>query len=111
VGGARVLFIHNALLGIEAATRYIDLSTGFCVVPRVRGGQVLLEIAPQSAQMGLNDYGTVETETIRTTVSVPLGHWVEIGAIGQQHHDRHSGLYLSTQTTEAVFVKVDEVSP
>lgn len=110
-GTQNVLFIHGALLGVEATTQYVSLSTGFCVVPHVRGHQVLLDIAPQSAHADLSDSGTVETKTIRTTVSVPLGRWVRIGAIGQQNREGQRGLYLSTRATESVFIKVDEVSP
>ncbi len=109
-GTQKTLFIHGALLGVEATTQYVDLSTGFCVVPRVRGAQVLLDIAPQSAYEGLGNNGIIETKNIHTTVSVPLGRWVEIGSIGQKHEGT-GGLHLSTRTTEAIFIKVDEVSP
>lgn len=111
VGGQKALFIHGALVGVTAATHYVNLSSGFCVVPRVRGDHVLLDMAPQSAYADFSDSGTFETNTIRTTVSVPLGRWVEIGGIGEQHRGATRDRQLSTRATEAVFIKVDEVSP
>ncbi len=112
VGAQSVLFIDGALLGVEATTAYVNLNTGFCVVPHVRGDQVLLDIAPQTAHASLGDSGTVETGAIRTMVSVPLGRWIEIGHIGQRDHQRQNrGLYVSTKSSEAVLIKVDDVSP
>ena len=110
-GRQDVLFIHGAPMGIEAGTQYVNLSTGFCVVPHLRGDRVLLDIAPQSAHASLGDTGTVETKAIRTTVSLPLGQWVEIGGINRRHGAGERGRHWSTRTTEVVFVKVDEVSP
>jgi hypothetical protein len=111
-GTQNVLFIHRTfLLDVEATTQYVNLGTGFCVVPHVHGDHVLLDIAPHSAHADLGDSGTIETKTIRTSVSVPLGRWVRIGAIGHQDRERQSGRYLSTRATESVFVKVDDASP
>lgn len=112
LGRQNVLFIRGTLLGVEATTASVNLSTGFCVVPHLRSGQVLLDIAPQIAHASLGESGSTETKTMHTTISVPLGRWVEIGGIGQRDRQRQSGrVYLSTGASEAVFVKVDEISP
>lgn len=110
-GTQSVLLLYGAPLGIEQATWHIDLSTGFCVIPRLRGDQVLLDIAPRSTRTDLRGTSIAETTAIATTLSAPLGRWVEIGRIGQGGTETHRGTLLSTQTIETVFVRVDEIAP
>lgn len=106
-----VLLIDGALLGLETATQYLNLTTGFCIFARLRGEQALLDFAPQSAQPKLGYGGIVETQAIRSTISVPLGRWVEIGRVGQRDREGGRILQLSTRSSEAVLVKVEIVSP
>ncbi|MGL6069835.1 secretin N-terminal domain-containing protein [Craterilacuibacter sp.] len=60
--------------------------SGFEVTPRLRGNQVLLDIAVRNEALGKHD--TSQQQTLVTTLSAPLGQWVTLGSI---HQDGRGG--------------------
>jgi hypothetical protein len=56
-----------------------EMSTGFEVLPRVRGDTVVLEITPQLAAPRAAD-GAFRFHELRTTVTARLGEWIDLGA-------------------------------
>lgn len=90
-----------------------DASTGFEVVPRVSGGNVFLDIAPQREQFVPGRSGAIQSERVASTVSGRLGEWIELG--GASSHSTHSasGILSSRQDSASaerrIWVKVEEV--
>lgn len=92
-------------------TQFQDVTSGFYVLPRVSGDQVILEINPQHNTVGSR--GTINVQQASTTISGRLGEWIELGGIGQQADSSGSGTVYSTHNVSAdnrsIFVKVEEV--
>jgi hypothetical protein len=101
---------HGATI-VEDSTTYRDVTSGFYVLPRVVGEQVILEISPQ--QNSLGERGAVNVQQASTTLSGRLGEWIELGGVGQQADVQGSGTAYSTRQTRSdsrsIFVKVEEV--
>jgi hypothetical protein len=90
-----------------------DIATGFEVVPRVAGSEVILEVAPQRQSPGAA--GSVRTLGSATTVRARLGEWVALAGIdeasvreerGLASHSRRGG-----ESSGRIWVKVEEVRP
>lgn len=58
------------------------VTTGFDVLPRVRGDQVILEITPRLASVDDPSLGLVSLTELATTVTVRRGEWVDLGELG-----------------------------
>lgn len=76
-----------------------DIATGFEVVPRLAGDEVLLEVAPQREVAGTVARGSVGVQRAASTIRARLGEWVELaGAEG-------------THARQRIWVRVDEARP
>lgn len=87
---------------------YESALTGFRVTPRVVGNQFELDIAPRQTLDG----GRVrQVQQLNTTVTGPLGQWVDIGGAVSQQTSSESGLgrYRERQAARdgGVLVKVE----
>lgn len=82
-----------------------DLTTGFDVVPRLAGSQVLLEIAPQRENIE-------GSRRAATTISTRLGEWTEIGAVTASTARDDRGIASAHRSSAAesrrIWVKVEE---
>jgi type II secretory pathway component GspD/PulD (secretin) len=76
-----------------------DIATGFEVVPRLAGGEVLLEVAPQREVAGTVTRGSVEVQRAASTIRARLGEWVELAGV--------EGSYAGRR----IWVRVDEARP
>lgn len=87
-----------------------DLTTGFDVLPRVRGEFVLLEITPRLAGPNTDD-AAFRFQELQTTVTARLGEWVDLGRVIGQTSDVHRAILQngSTQSSEraSVALKVE----
>ncbi|MBI5751699.1 MAG: hypothetical protein HZA59_06080 [Hydrogenophilales bacterium] len=96
---------------VTEGTTYRDVTSGFYVVPRISGEQVILEINPQRNTVGAS--GSVNIQQAATTLSGRLGEWIELGGVGGQSTGGGSGTVYSTRSTSSdnrtIFVKVEEV--
>lgn len=99
---------------ITDSTVMQDLTTGFEVVPRVSGGNVFLDIAPQRETRGASP-GSVQAQRVATTVSARLGEWFEIGGVGETSMQGERGILASSERrgseSRRIWVRVDEVRP
>jgi hypothetical protein len=104
-----VLTGRGAVLTSQGLTAR-DLTTGFDVLPRVRGDLVLLEITPRLAGPNLSD-GTLRFQELQTTVTARLGEWIDLGRVIGQTSDVHRAILQngSTQSSEraSVALKVE----
>lgn len=96
---------------VEDNTTYRDVTSGFYVLPRVSGDQVILEINPQQDTLG--ERGAVNVQQASTTLSGRLGEWIELGGVGQQAESQSGGTVYATRQSRSdkrsIFVKVDEL--
>lgn len=97
---------------VQDTTTMQDTATGFEVVPRIVGRDVILEIA-QQREVPMQG-GMVQGQRTATTVTAPLGEWVEIGG-ADTSVSRDGSTILSAGQSQAsaarrVFVRVDETS-
>lgn len=87
-----------------------DFSTGFDVLPRVRGDVVHLTITPRLA--GPRETGNVfRFQELQTTVTARIGEWIDIGAVAARSSDVHRAILESASTATgeraAIAVKVE----
>jgi hypothetical protein len=91
-----------------------EAASGFEVIPRLAGGMVILEIAPQRQSTGAIP-GSVDSMAAATSVRARLGEWVEIAGIEESSTRRDRGLGAGAQRRDAasrrIWVRVDEVRP
>ncbi|MFZ2405872.1 MAG: hypothetical protein WAW41_12090, partial [Methylobacter sp.] len=86
-------------------------TTGFEVIPRLAGQQVILSVAPWSDKM--NGRGQIETQNAQSTIRVNLGEWVELGGSGENSSSSSNGALVNTRQIDKsqmhILVKVDRV--
>jgi type II secretory pathway component GspD/PulD (secretin) len=94
---------------VSGGTAYAESGTGFHVVPRLAGGDVLLELWAENTR---GQGPIVEGQDLRTTVSGPLGQWIDVGGAMRQAETRAREILGSSFRTvseqRSVRVKVDE---
>jgi type II secretory pathway component GspD/PulD (secretin) len=94
-----------------ATVEYKDVTTGFYVLPRIRGENVTLQVSPfKNSLSGAHD-GSINTQQANTTISGPIGEWLEIGGITEQFKHSQSGI-LSRSSAEGssegkIWIKAD----
>ncbi|HEY8218946.1 MAG TPA: hypothetical protein VIF86_02495 [Methylobacter sp.] len=96
--------------GYTTATDLTEATTGFSVVPRLAGDQVILSVSPWSDKM--NGRGQIETQNAQSTIRINLGEWVELGGIGENTSSSNSALVNTRQVDKSqmhILVKVDRV--
>lgn len=95
-------------------TRFLNVTTGFDVLPRLNGDRVELEIAPRLSFVGNGGVQDVRFQELRTTVSAKLGEWVDLGGINTSRDEVSRAILemASTQSGErrVVRLRVEEVS-
>ena len=102
--------------GLQAidTVEYREASTGFQVVVRLSGEEVMLDILPQrqSIAQGAGP-GTVDTQQLSTTVRGRLGEWIDLGGTVRTSGDRQSVLLGRATSSSAeerrVQVRVEEL--
>lgn len=97
---------------VEGA-RFRDVASGFYVLPRVAGDNVTLEVSSQRESLGRRATGSVNAQSLVTTVSGRLGEWMEIGGVGQDTSGQQSVLLGRSATTSRdsrrMLIKVEEI--
>lgn len=94
-------------------TGYQEATTGFAVIPRMAGDEVLLEVSPWSDRFSRLGGGVVNTQSAHTTIRAPLGTWVNFG--GQDDSDKGYGratLGIHERTRKRamnIYIRVDRI--
>ncbi len=106
--------IYNSGYGYPAVTtetQFIEASSGFMVVPRLTGRQVMLEVSPWTDT--INRSGGIDTQGAHTQLRTTLGTWVEIGAIDSGGQTQQQGWLKHSRSTKQhtlrLLLKVDRV--
>jgi len=96
--------------GYATATDLTEATTGFAVMPRLAGDQVILSVSPWSDKM--NGRGQIETQNAESTIRINLGEWVELGGVGENTSNTNNARVNTRQVGESrmhILVKVDRV--
>lgn len=84
--------------GVSSTTHYKPVTSGFYVVPKLQRDKVFVEISSHSQKIrGNNTHANIETSTLNTTVSVPLGLWTPMGGVDQSVRQSSQGILYSTR--------------
>ena len=87
---------------VQDTTRYRDVTSGFYVVPRVTGEDVILDISAHRDTLNRHGGGVIDTRQAVTTVRGRLGQWIELGGSGERLADDQRGiLYRSGERGES----------
>jgi hypothetical protein len=76
-----------------------DVTTGFDVLPRVHGDQVLVEITPRLSSLRNPATGLADFQELSTTVETRLGEWLDLGEILENRGEVHRAILESASTT------------
>lgn len=96
--------------GYAIATEPAEATTGFAVVPRLTGNQVILSVSPWSDRM--NGRGQIETQNAQATIRMNLGEWVELGGIGESTssiHNARGNTRYAGESRMHILIKVERV--
>jgi hypothetical protein len=103
---------YSSSYGYATAAEPIEATTGFEVIPRLAGQQVVLSVSPWSDKM--NGRGQLEVQNAQSTLRVNLGKWVEIGGVGESSNSSSNSAFVNTRQTDGrqmhILVKVDRVN-
>ncbi|MEA1889034.1 MAG: hypothetical protein U9N50_04555, partial [Pseudomonadota bacterium] len=104
---------------------YYPAVTGFYVIPRLNGNEVLLQINTISRQrsnqriigrypqQGWQSRQNVAVSNISTTARGRLGEWIALGGVDQSGASRQSGIGSGSRQQQAakskIFVRVEEI--
>ncbi len=91
-------------------TQMRDAVTGFSVLPRAYGKQVMLEISPQRDRPSVQNPSSIDIQQMATVVSGRMGEWIEIGGVGQGRAEQVNNSRSITMNGQQrkVLVKVEE---
>jgi len=107
----QVLEGGQATISTGESRIYGQAGTGFAVMPRISGSNVILEIGTQ--QEAFTRGGAIRGQRAVSTVSGRLGEWIEIGGASGASTRSDSGILSSRERTTAeerrIWVKVEEV--
>lgn len=96
-----------------AGVQYQQATTGFAVVPRSVGNEVLLEVSPWSDRLSRRGGGVVHTQSAHTTIRAPLGKWVNFGGLDNSEASSSRGILRkydrSNKDVMKIFIKVDKI--
>ncbi len=96
---------------VEGA-QYRDVASGFYVLPRVSGDRVTLDVSSQRESLSRRPAGTVNVQSLVTTLSGRLGEWMEIGGVAQDASGQQAVLLgrsaTASRDSRRVLIKVEE---
>ena len=92
-------------------TEFKDVTTGFYVLPRIRGSGVMLKVRPFKNSQSNTRAGSIETQSANTTISGRLGEWLPLGGVTEQFKRSQSsiGSYSSAEGSNksSIWIRAD----
>ena len=94
-----------------SSTEYKDVTTGFYVLPRIRGDMVTLQISPFKNSLTKTGKGSIETQSARTTITGRIGEWLPLGGVTEQSKRSQSSIGSSSssksQSQHSIWIRAD----
>lgn len=84
---------------IVEQTQYRDVAQGFYATVRLSGDIATISLSTNNDRVNPNDNQRIDVRHTNTQVSVRLGEWVTVGALGDIETDNDRGLGLGRRTT------------
>lgn len=98
---------------VQDTVQYYDAASGFYVLPRVTGDNVMLLVSPYMTRIEPGRLPVFDVQSAETTLSGRLGEWIPLGGIEQEsyHTGREDLATTSHQAAETrnILIKVDEI--
>jgi hypothetical protein len=95
------------------STEYKDVTTGFYVLPRIRGDRVTLQIRPFKNSLSKTGKGNIDTQSARTTINGRIGEWLPLGGVSEQSKRSQSSLgsssSIKSSSQHSMWIKADLV--
>ena len=90
---------------------YEKVSTGFQVFPQIADKMAILKIRPFHSDLSRQGGGKIQTQSLETTVSAPLGKWVELGGIIEKLESGKNEITtgLRGEAARGLFLKVEQI--
>lgn len=109
--------VTNAGIGpygqVYSQTEYRDANQGMYVTASLTGNLVHITLSTRNDRFNGNYQGSMNTSSTETSISGPLGQWIEVGGVSQSNQSTQSGFarQYSTQgrNDSSLRVKVDVV--
>lgn len=99
--------------GNAGSVVYKDVMTGFYVLPRIRGDNVILEVSPFKSSQSNTGGGNINTLSAGTTITGRVGEWLLIGGVTEQLNQTERGIGTRTTTqgrdSTGIWVRADLV--
>lgn len=99
--------VQQGRVVVQSGVQYAEASSGFYARPRLSGDQVTLEISPTANRFRGS---TIETREASTTVSGPIGRWMEIagvsGTASRSQSDLGRGATSDRTSTHSIYIRV-----
>ena len=110
--GARIPYFSGAGRNRQSPTvEFQDATTGFYVLPRLHGDSVTLRINPFKRSARDNQGGSIEVQQADTTITGPLGEWLELGGASEQFERSESGIAsrssASGSSESSIWIRAD----
>jgi type II secretory pathway component GspD/PulD (secretin) len=93
--------------GYPTTTEFTEATTGFEVIPKLVGQQVILSVAPWSDKM--NGRGQIATQNAQATIRMNLGTWVELGGVNENSNSTFANTLQIDKNQMHILIKVDQV--
>ena len=115
--GERIPYFYSAAWigprGFAGGVQYKDAVTGFYVLPRIRGDNVVLEVSPFKSTSLNTGRENFDTQSASTTITGRVGQWLLIGGITERVERSQSatGTTVVTQGRDdsGIWIKADLV--
>lgn len=112
-GGRAMIFAgQSRTLPVPGGAVIQDLATGFEVVPRLAGSDVILEVLQQRETPGAHP-GSVQGQRVASMITTRLGEWVEIAATASSAARTDRGIGSASRGSRndsgRVWLKVEEL--
>jgi len=97
----------------SGTVEYKDVTTGFYVLPRISGQNVILQVSPFKNSLRAARDGSINTQQANTRINGPIGVWLEIGGASEQFDYSQSGIASRSSTKgssdESIWIRADLV--
>ncbi len=95
----KILALSRHQLALVQEVELQNVTTGFDVLPRVRGDRVLVEITPRLSTLKDPATGLADFQELSTTVESKLGEWLDLGEILGNRGEVQRAILESANTT------------
>lgn len=95
----KILALSRHRLALIQDVELQNVTTGFDVLPRVRGDRVLVEITPRLSALKNPATGLADFQELSTTVETKLGEWLDLGEILGSRGEVQRTILESANTT------------